>query len=597
MATHIRTTPLLSRKKGANVETSIARSAAIDPALLATIVVFTAAVYATTIRFNFVYDDHGYIVENALVHSWRFVPLYFQGEVWQYLFPNSPANYYRPLNLLWTCLNDALFGLHPAGWHVMAIALHLCATSLAFFVARQLTGRPFVAAFTALLFGVHPIHHEVVAWISGTTESVWSVLFLLSFLAYLKSREARRAAWLATSCALYAAALLAKEPAIMLPTVVCVHAWLYGDRSAEEASRKSLGARASRLLQLGSIYVPVAIAYLILRVHALHGFSHPATRVPTRAFVLTLPSVLFFYVKQWLLPIRFAEFYPLPLAQTFGVAKLVIPLLGLLVVAVALWFFRRMLGTREVVFSVAWMFLALLPALNFAVFPSGDIVHDRYFYLPSFGAALLVALAVDKLAYGPTTFGLPRGLVLVTLCILPPLSYASATASSYWINDYIMFDHALSIAPDNVTVRNNFAVEVADNGNLPAARPMLSDLLRDYPNNYQANYNYARLSYEVGDIASAEQYFERAQKLNPLLPEPYLQLGLIALKRNRVDTAEMDMRRAIAIRPMEPTFQFALGITLAQEGNCNGARAAFSEALLLNPEFLKAEEQMGNCHP
>jgi protein O-mannosyl-transferase len=597
MAKHRRTTPPLSLKKGVKVETGVPKSAAIEPVLLASVLVFTAAVYASTIRFEFVYDDHGYIVENALVHAWRFVPLYFQGDVWQYLFPNSPASYYRPLNLLWTRLNDALFGLHPAGWHVLAIALHLCATALAFFVARRLTGRPFVAAFTALLFGVHPIHHEVVAWISGTTESVWSVLFLLSFLAYLKSREARRATWLATSCALYAAALLAKEPAIMLPAVVCVHAWLYGDGTAEGASQQSLRARVARVVRLGSIYVPVAIAYLIARVHALHGFSHPLTRIPAGVFALTFPSVLFFYIKQWLLPIRFAEFYPSPMAQTFDFAKVGVPLLGLFLIAAALWFFRRMLGGRELVFSVAWMLLALLPALDIAVFPAGDIVHDRYFYLPSFGAALLVALAVDKLAYGPTIFALPRGLVLITLCVLPPLAYASATASSYWIDDYVMLDHARSIAPDNVTVRNNFAVEVADNGNLPAARPLMSDLLRDYPDNYLANYNYARFSYQVGDLAAAEQYFERARKIDPLLPEPYLQLGLIALKRNRVDAAEMEMRRAIAIRPMEPTFQFALGVTLAQEGNCNAARAAFSEALLLKPEFPNAEKQMRNCHP
>jgi tetratricopeptide (TPR) repeat protein len=382
-----------------------------------------------------------------------------------------------------------------------------------------------------------------------------------------------------------------------LPAVVCVHAWLYGDRSAEAGCQQSLRARVSRVVQLGLIYVPVAIAYLLVRIHVLHGFSHSSARISAREFVLTLPSVLFFYLKQWLLPIRFAEFYPLSVAQTFDFANVLVPLLGLLVIAAALWFFRRTLGRRELVFSVAWMFLTLLPTLDFAVFPPGDIVHDRYFYLPSFGAALLVALAVDKLAYGPALFALPRGLVLLTLCVLPPLSYASATASSYWIDDYIMFDHARSIAPDNPTVRNNLAVEVASRGNLEAARPMLSDLLRDSPNNYQANYNFARLSYQVGDLAVAEQYFERAQKINPSVPEPYLQLGLIELRNKKLDAAEMEIRRAIAIRPMEPAFQFALGITLAQRGNCDAARAAFSEALVLNPGFPNAHEQMEKCHP
>ncbi len=194
--------------------------------LLGSVLAITALVYAATIRFQFVYDDHGQIVQNTLVQSWRFVPQYFQGQVWQYLFPNALANYYRPLNLLWFRLNDALFGLQPAGWHVLAILLHVFATALAYLIARRLTGRPLMAALTALLFGVHPMRHEVVAWVSGTTESLCAVLFLSGFLAYLKSRETARTRWMALSGLLYAAALLVKETAIVLPAVIFTHAWL-----------------------------------------------------------------------------------------------------------------------------------------------------------------------------------------------------------------------------------------------------------------------------------------------------------------------------------------------------------------------------------
>ncbi len=74
-----------------------------------------------------------------------------------------------------------------------------------------------MAALAALFFGIHPTRHEVVAWVSGTTELLWSVIFLLAFLAYLKSREGDRTRWIAISCALYGAGLLAKETAIVLP--------------------------------------------------------------------------------------------------------------------------------------------------------------------------------------------------------------------------------------------------------------------------------------------------------------------------------------------------------------------------------------------
>ena len=104
--------------------------------LVASMLIFTALVYAATVRFQFVYDDQAQIVGNALLRSWRFVPQYFRGQIWQYLYPDAPAGYYRPLNLLWFRINDALFGLHPAGWHVLAILLHVVTTYLAYRVAR-----------------------------------------------------------------------------------------------------------------------------------------------------------------------------------------------------------------------------------------------------------------------------------------------------------------------------------------------------------------------------------------------------------------------------------------------------------------------------
>ena len=110
--------------------------------LVAAILAVTALVYAGTLHFDFVYDDQGVIVNNALVQSWRFVPQYFRGQLWQNINPDDPGNFYRPLYILWLRLNDALFGLHPAGWHATTILLHVLATFLAYCVARRLTGRP-----------------------------------------------------------------------------------------------------------------------------------------------------------------------------------------------------------------------------------------------------------------------------------------------------------------------------------------------------------------------------------------------------------------------------------------------------------------------
>ena len=104
--------------------------------------------------------------------------------------------------------------------------MHLVVTWLVYVLVRKVTGQFTTAWLAAVIFGVHPIHHEVVAWVSGTTESLFAILFLLAFLAYLRSREESKALWMSLSCALYALALLSKETAIVLPALVFAHAWI-----------------------------------------------------------------------------------------------------------------------------------------------------------------------------------------------------------------------------------------------------------------------------------------------------------------------------------------------------------------------------------
>src|SRR3981081_319385 len=187
-----------------NVELNLQGRSLKEPALVGFVLFFVAAVYIATLRFDFVYDDHGIIVNNILVRSWRYVPEYFLGRTWHAGFENAAVNYYRPLNFVWMRLNYALFGPHPLGWHATAILLHLLVTLLAYFVARRGTGRPFAGALSALIFGIHPMTHEVVAWVCGTTESLWSAFAFGAFLCYLKFRDTQRAMWLVGLCGLCA---------------------------------------------------------------------------------------------------------------------------------------------------------------------------------------------------------------------------------------------------------------------------------------------------------------------------------------------------------------------------------------------------------
>jgi tetratricopeptide (TPR) repeat protein len=565
-----------------------------EPLLLASVLFFAAAAYIATLRFDFVYDDQTLIVGNTLVRSWRYVPDYFLGRTSHGGFQNVAANYYRPLIFVWLRVNYSLFGPHPFGWHAATVLMHLLATLLAYLIARHLTRSPLVASLAALIFGVHPMTHEVVAWVTGATESLCAVFAFGAFLSYLHFRETRRVRWLLASCGLYAAGVLSKEVAITVPALVFAHWWIYGSPLAEGAPepfwRRLFGA-----VKMAGCYLPIAAAYLEARVLVLHGFSHPQVHVSPAAFLLTLPSLAFFYYKQWLLPIHPTEFYETPISTTLNVTHVLLPFGGLVLIAVVLWLIRRKLGTREVAFASAWMVLPILPPLYFVVFALGDVVHDRYFYLPSFGPALLLALALEKLAGGPVIFGLPRRLSFVMLALVLILCWATSNAASYWRDNFTLFEHAYKLAPHSVIPRINYAVELTSRGELGNAIPLFEQVLKEHPDNYLATYGLGCALYKAGILKAAEHFFEQTEQLNPDMAGTYLHLGLIEMKTQRTDQAVGNMRRALAIDPVEPAFHFALGMALQQQGNCKESRSELAAALNLDPSLPHAAEQIEKC--
>src|SRR5579862_7569632 len=92
-------------------------------------------VYVPTLRYQFVHDDRGQIVENPFVHSWHAVPAYFTAQVWAGVSPEDLGNYYRPLFLLWLRVNSVIFGDRPWGWHFTTVLVHLVTTFLVYLLA------------------------------------------------------------------------------------------------------------------------------------------------------------------------------------------------------------------------------------------------------------------------------------------------------------------------------------------------------------------------------------------------------------------------------------------------------------------------------
>ncbi len=371
------------------------------------VLTITFVAYVGTISYQFVYDDIGQIVDNPSIKSWECVPRYFTEHIWAHLWPDSPGNYYRPVFMLWMLVSYTLFGLNAAWWHLTTILVHMGATLMVYLLARRLIKDQWTALITALIFGLHPVHIETVAWIAGVTESLLALFLIPAFLFYLNWRESasstddelvakrNRRKWLAASLAFYAVAVLEKETALVLPMLVFWYEWIY---STDESQKISFSVRLRNAVKVVAPYLALSVVYLLARTIALKGLGHTVTPLSLSTIVLTWPSLLWTYLKMLVWPVGLSVFYDAPYVTKPGIGSFALPLLAIAVVAGLLWMWSR--KAKAVAFISALLALPLLPLLNLSVFYQGEIVHDRYLYLSSIGFSMLVALALKRIGSG-----------------------------------------------------------------------------------------------------------------------------------------------------------------------------------------------------
>jgi protein O-mannosyl-transferase len=562
-----------------------------DRTLLIVVLALTAVAYVATLQFEFVYDDKAQIVGNQLIEHWRFVPYYFHMQVWAHINPHQAGNYYRPVFMIWMRVNQALFGDHPFGWHLTTVLMHVFATFFVYKLARRLSAREDVSLITALIFGLHPAHVEAVAWVSGVTEALFAILLISSFLWFLDWREGRRNAR-AYSLLLFALAIFSKETAVLMMPLVFVYEWVY-----PRESDASLRRRFWTALRPAVPYLAITCGYLYVRGLALNGLFHPVTPLDRTTILLTIPSVLWFYVKLLFVPIGLSAFYDTPYVRSANLHQFWLPLFGVMAFALVLFAWWWKTRDRLVAFASALLVLPLLPLMNFSVFFTGEIAHDRYLYIPSIGFALLIALAlvrVRRIWRNGVTSGALRfsGGVAITCGITLVLLVLTISQSLYWANNLVLYNRGVQIAPGNNLALNNFANELEERHMYPQAITAYKEVLSRNPNFYLSNYNLGYVLYEDGQWKQAAYFLRRAATLDPTDAETFYHLAQCEMQLDQLVLAEADLHRAIATDPRLLGPRYTLGLLLKQQGRDKDALDWFRAELSKNPNDADARKQV-----
>lgn len=550
----------------------------------------TALAYLGTLAFGFVYDDVLQILQSPALREWRYLPQYFTSHVLAALYPGAGGNYYRPLLMLWLRLNYVLFGPEPAGWHATTVLCHVFATYLVFRVAQQVTSDRMVAFSAALLFGLHPAHIESVAWISGVSDPLMSCFLLGSMSTFLHSRESSKKSSAACSLLLFACALLSKETAVVLPVLVL--SWVLVKPQTADVPQPT-ARRVWFAIRESTRYVFVAVIYLVVRFWALHGFSHPTIALSWTQVFLTWPAVLWFYARHLLLPTGLSEFYSLEYLDHATGSGFWLPLILLVSIAVVAWIWIRALSQRSAAwFAVVLIVLPLLPVLDLGSLTVGDVVHDRYLYLPSVGFALLVALSIREVGGrvpARQSVILPAALTLVVAIVFAALT---VTQQMQWANDILLYTRGVESAPNNLTVRDNLANALLDANQPDRAIPLYREVLRSNPGFWRSNYNLGLAYYKTGNPAEAETCLQRAIQIDPSDPDQFIYLALTQLQLKKLPEAAESARKAIERSPKARGYHSVLGLIYKTRGDWEQAAAELRTELAQHPDNTAAAAEL-----
>jgi tetratricopeptide (TPR) repeat protein len=501
-----------------------------------------AAVFAGSLRGDFVYDDLLQIVNNELIqdpsHAWKALT----SDVWAFQGDRSEAwtNSWRPTFVAWLMLNCRLFGIdNTLGWHLGNILLHVAVCAVLYGLLRRLTvARPLAAAIM-FLFAVHPVHVESVAWISGSPDLLATLPLLGALWCELAARRSGRRSLRAVSCVLFAVAILAKELGIVFPAVVFA-ALLLPDPRAPTASWR---ARLRLAVHHALPHAAVAVAYLIARSSVLGKFEQPALwRTSIADNIATIPSLVLFYVRQALAPVWLAPSYPLrPVAISQpGLFDLALPLVGFASVTFLLIFIARRDPLRR--FGLVLFFLPLLPAMNITGFIPEQLVHDRYLYLPLLGLLLVVVPALQSVLLA-RRFP-PRLIAALVVAVCTLLSAQTIRYTRAWTTEPGFWEYAARMDPTSAFNQTRYANCLLQAGRRQEARRAFDLAIKSSPGMTYPYLGRAQLAVEEGRFADAEQDLRLVLSWFDTFPTPYEMLATCYARQSRFDDAADTLRQA-----------------------------------------------------
>jgi len=536
-------------------------------------------IYWPVLHGDWIGDDNLYIAENPLLNDpWRVWKAWFQ--------PGSFIEYY-PLHETVQWLQWQLWGSDTLGYHVTNIVLHLVSALLLWRLLLKFGLR--LAWLGGLIFVIHPVMVESVAWIAEFKNTLSLPPALLAMLAWINYQDHGKTRDYGLALGLFLVAMLCKITLAMFPFVLLLYAWWKRDRitwndlklsapfflisltlgtiSILAAERNAHGSTAFILTpHLGGFFFRMALAGLIISFYF------------TKSLVPIWPSSAYF---EWTVdPHRLWQFLPWPI---------------LLSVICWLWTQRHRWG-RHALLGLGFFLINLAPFLGLVgvSYMTSSWVYDHLLYFPIIGLIGLVVaglgrfdqlLAPPMRLCGRAIFGL-----LLTLLAFESHDYAKA-----WINEEVASRYDLRLNPQNQLIHCTFGDYLEKKGRIAEAIIQYREALEIDPAPAPIHYALANALLHGGQVDEAMAQYETTLAIDPRYAEARDELGIALAQKGRVDEAVAQFQKALELDPNLVPAHTNLGVALFRTGHLDEAIVQFQDVVQLRPHDGNAQQNLANA--
>lgn len=540
------------------------------------IIALTWVAYSGVGEYDWVnFDDPPYVYENGYVVKGRF------NEVWK------PENFvmgnYHPLTM-WTLARDwAQNENDPGAFHRSNVFYHIVAALFIYFFFWRLTGSFFIGAFTGLVFAVHPMHVESVAWVAARKDQLMALFFFAALLAYLYYLEdqKRRWLWYGLTLVLFLGSMLSKAMAAPFPVILLL-VDLYKDRKFK---------MPIWLEKLPFFAVSFVLGYwAIIAQRSADALTMESFPLSEKIFFAGNSVII--YIVKFLAPFKLSVFYPYP----DGGVPFLFYLTTILAAALGVGALLSARKTKVFIFGFGIFFLMVALVLQL-LSVGAAMMADRYTYIPYVGLAFLLAVGLQKLNELRPAAGWATAAALVVFFVA-----LTRQRVPVWENTVTLFTDVIEKYPTVPVAYNNrgkyYGFQKQDYEKAFADLNKSVEVDPNYPNAYVNRGNVYSMR-EQYDKAIAD--YDRALELRPTYYDALTNRAITNALLGNFDKSLADYDRALKIQPNNGQVYFNRGYTHFQMRNWDASYADYNKAIKLNPKNGQAyyyrsmvESQRGN---